>query len=86
MDDVLANTHNEAKFAFRDQGRWDELRDLFHPRASIAVMRQFSSSDRSKTRPAIIGKCPVDPQAFRSFFWLFETQFDVGLIVQPPVP
>lgn len=37
MDDVLAITHTVAKFAFRDQGRWDELRDLFHPDASIAV-------------------------------------------------
>ncbi|MFI4939549.1 MAG: nuclear transport factor 2 family protein [Burkholderiales bacterium] len=37
MDDLLAITHNIAKFAFRDQGRWDELRDLFHPDASIAV-------------------------------------------------
>ena len=37
MDDVLAITDNVAKFAFRDQGRWDELRDLFHPNASIAV-------------------------------------------------
>ena len=30
MDDVLAITQKLAKFAFRDQGRWDELRDLFH--------------------------------------------------------
>ena len=37
MDDVLAITQNVAKFAFRDQGRWDELRDLFHPDASMAV-------------------------------------------------
>ena len=37
MDDVLAITQNAAKFAYRDQGRWDELRDLFHPNASIAV-------------------------------------------------
>jgi len=37
MDDVVAITQNVAKFAFRDQGRWDELRDLFHPNASIAV-------------------------------------------------
>ena len=34
MDDVLAITQNVAKFAYRDQGRWDELRDLFHPTAS----------------------------------------------------
>ena len=37
MDDVRANTQNVAKFAFRDKGWWDELRDLFHPDASIAV-------------------------------------------------
>ena len=37
MDDVLAITQTVAKFAFRDQGRWDELRGLFHPNASIAV-------------------------------------------------
>ncbi len=37
MDDVLAIAQNVAKFAFRDQGRWNELRDLFHPNASISV-------------------------------------------------
>ena len=37
MNDVLAIIQNVAKFAFRDQGRWDELRDLFHPNASISV-------------------------------------------------
>lgn len=37
MDDVSAITQNVAKFAYRDQGRWDELRALFHPKASIAV-------------------------------------------------
>lgn len=37
MDDVLAITQSVAKFAYRDQGRWDELRDLFQPDATIAV-------------------------------------------------
>ena len=37
MNDVIAITRNVAGFAFRDQGRWDELRELFHPDASIAV-------------------------------------------------
>jgi SnoaL-like domain len=37
MDNVFAITNNVAKFAYRDQGRWDELRDLFHPDATIAV-------------------------------------------------
>jgi hypothetical protein len=37
MNDVLDITQNVAKFAFRDQGRWDELRELFHPDASISV-------------------------------------------------
>jgi hypothetical protein len=37
MNDVLEITINVAKFAFRDQGRWEELRELFHPNASISV-------------------------------------------------
>ena len=28
---------NIASFAFRDEGQWDALRDLFHPQATIAV-------------------------------------------------
>lgn len=28
---------NLASFAFRDEGQWDALRDLFHPQATIAV-------------------------------------------------
>jgi hypothetical protein len=35
--DSLAISRNVASFAFRDQGRWDELRNLFHPDAQIAV-------------------------------------------------
>jgi hypothetical protein len=37
MNDVLGIMQNVAKFAFRDQGRWEELRNLFHPNAAIAV-------------------------------------------------
>jgi SnoaL-like domain len=37
MDDVTAITRNVAAFACRDQGRWDELRALFHPDAGIHV-------------------------------------------------
>jgi hypothetical protein len=32
-----AIAQNIANFAFRDEGRWDALRDLFHPQAAIAV-------------------------------------------------
>ena len=28
---------NIARFAYRDEGRWDELRDLFHPSATVSV-------------------------------------------------
>jgi len=35
--DIFAITRNVAGFASRDQGRWDELRNLFHPDAKIAV-------------------------------------------------
>lgn len=35
--DPTAIRLNIAGFALRDQGRWDELRDLFHPDARIAV-------------------------------------------------
>jgi hypothetical protein len=37
MSDVVEITQNIAKFAFRDQGRWEELRNLFHPNATISV-------------------------------------------------
>jgi len=37
MDDVAAIKQNVANFAFRDQARWAELRDLFHPDGTIAV-------------------------------------------------
>lgn len=37
MDDVAAIKQNVANFAFRDQARWKELRDLFHPDGTIAV-------------------------------------------------
>jgi SnoaL-like domain len=37
MDDAAQIKQNVANFAFRDQARWDELRDLFHPDGTIAV-------------------------------------------------
>jgi len=37
LRDLIAITRNVSKFALRDQGRWDELRELFHPDALIAV-------------------------------------------------
>jgi hypothetical protein len=36
-DDLLVRCaigQNIASFAFRDEGRWDALRDLFHPQAA----------------------------------------------------
>jgi hypothetical protein len=37
MDDEAQIKQNVANFAFRDQARWDELRDQFHPDGTIAV-------------------------------------------------
>jgi hypothetical protein len=37
MDDAAQIKQNVANFAYRDQGRWDELKNLFHPDGSIAV-------------------------------------------------
>jgi hypothetical protein len=36
-DDAAQIKQNVANFAYRDQARWDELRDLFHPDGTIAV-------------------------------------------------
>jgi hypothetical protein len=37
IEDATKIRNNVAGFAFRDQGRWAELRALFHPEATIAV-------------------------------------------------
>jgi hypothetical protein len=37
MSNVEAISRNVQSFIYRDQGRWDELRDLFHDEASIHV-------------------------------------------------
>jgi hypothetical protein len=37
MDDAAQIKQNVANFAYRDQSRWDELRDLFQPDGTIAV-------------------------------------------------
>ncbi len=37
MDDAAQIKQNVANFAYRDQGRWEEFRDLFHPDGTIAV-------------------------------------------------
>jgi hypothetical protein len=37
MNNFLDITQNVANFALRDQRRWEELRYLFHPNASISV-------------------------------------------------
>jgi hypothetical protein len=37
MDDAAAIKQNVANFAYRDQGRWEEFRGLFHDDATIAV-------------------------------------------------
>jgi hypothetical protein len=36
-DDAAQIKQNVANFAYRDQSRWDELRDLFQPDGTIAV-------------------------------------------------
>ena len=72
MDDVLAITQNVANFALRDQGRWEELRDLFHPNASIAVTwysgpiegfiersAKMAAANRSTTSKHLIGASRV---------------------------
>lgn len=40
-----AIAQNIANFAFRDEGRWEALRDLFHPQALIAVSWYRGSID-----------------------------------------
>ena len=48
---------NIASFAFRDEGQWDALRDLFHPQATIAVswyrgpIEGFIEASRSMSGP-----------------------------------
>lgn len=37
MDAAAAIKTNVAGFAYRDQGRWEAFRDLFHPEGTIAV-------------------------------------------------
>lgn len=37
LSDFVGIRQNVERFGLRDQGRWDELRDLFHPDASIHV-------------------------------------------------
>ena len=37
MDDAAQIKQNVANFAYRDQARWEELRDLFQPDGTIAV-------------------------------------------------
>lgn len=37
MSDFEAISNNVQSFVYRDQGRWDELRDLFNDKASIHV-------------------------------------------------
>ncbi len=37
MDDAAEIKQNVANFAYRDQGRWEEFRDLFQPDGTIAV-------------------------------------------------
>ena len=72
MDDVLAITQTVANFALRDQGRWEELRDLFHPNASIAVTwysgpiegfiersAKMAAANRSTTSKHLIGASRV---------------------------
>src|SRR5271157_2157378 len=72
MNDVLGITQNIARFAFRDQGLWDELRDLFHPNASISVTwysgpiegfiersAKMAAANRSTTSKHLIGASRV---------------------------
>ena len=46
-----------ASFAFRDEGQWDALRDLFHPQATIAIswyrgpIEGFVGASRSMASP-----------------------------------
>ena len=79
MNDVLAITQNVAKFAFRDQGLWDELRDLFHPNAAIAVTwysgpiegfiersAKMAAANRSTTSKHLIGASRVTIERSRA--------------------
>ena len=79
MNDVLDITQNVAKFAFRDQGRWDELRNLFHPNASISVTwysgpiegfiersAKMAAASRSTTSKHWIGASRVTIEANRA--------------------
>ncbi len=90
MDDVLAITQNVVKFAYRDQGRWDELRDLFHPNASIAVTwysgpiegfiersAQMAADGKSVTSKHWIGASRVTIEANRA---LSDT--DVAILIR----
>jgi hypothetical protein len=80
MDDVIAITQNIAKFVFRDQGRWDELRNLFHPNASISVTwysgpiegfiersAKMAAASRSTTSKHWIGASRVTVEGNRAF-------------------
>jgi len=90
MDDALAITHNVTKFAFRDQGRWDELRDLFHPDASIAVTwysgpiegfiersAQMAAAGRSVTSKHWIGASRVTIEGNRAL-----SDSDIAILVR----
>jgi hypothetical protein len=66
--DIAEIQQNVANFAYRDQQRWDELRDLFHPDGTIAVTwysgpiagfvegsKKMTASGRSKTKHLVGG-------------------------------
>lgn len=66
--DIADIQQNVANFAFRDQARWDDLRNLFHPDGTIAVTwytgpidgfiegsKKMMAAGRSKTKHLVGG-------------------------------